>query len=594
MTSEHNKSIKFQLSLITKSFYNRYAFTGLSREEFNNFASNCLHDAKYAENTSPKTILELYADILTERMNAYTKKQLEKREEELINNYLERIIPINAKWYEFIKRLSKADDFLESLGYNLSLEMATTLIERNQRLSSALDAIFTHDIKELTNGDIFLYAPITTIFIQAYCKKKGLDISEIEVNDYDDKSFFTKKTVRELGSKENSNVFKGCKSTMLHSKKLSQAKIKELITQARQGNEEARNLLIESNISLVSHMVQKYYAIGYDQDDLLQEGLIGLMRAIDKYDINSTNNFSTYVVWWVKSFITKTLRDNSRTIRLPADIHSKFYKFEETKRRYIKEYGHEPTIKEFAAILGVSDEEILKLNSYPHTISSNSPALENDFFEDDEDIEDLTPEDVDDIVDVLSRKNLPNEISDLFKKANVSPRQEFAIRLRYGFETGEIMALKDIAQIMGISDERARQIILAGFTRIIKCPDTEAFAIYMQRPTVALETIQALRKENSKKSTYVLQDSYDVYEDIRVNGPIVFPEIADHQPVKNYTAEELESLSDEELAEYYNSINELCSSITEEVIEQKRTLPKETKKGKVKVYGTRAIRKNKS
>ncbi|MCK8816914.1 sigma-70 family RNA polymerase sigma factor [Natroniella sulfidigena] len=235
---------------------------------------------------------------------------------------------------------------------------------------------------------------------------------------------------------------------------LSAKEEKKLAKRVQEGDEQAKQTLIESNLRLVISVAKKYIGQGLDFLDLIQEGNLGLMQAIKKFDHTKGYRFSTYATWWIKQRINRALADKSRTIRIPAHIWETMNKYIKISNRLSGKLGREPKIEEMAEEMNTSEEKIKKIKELiQEPASLDSPiGEEDDFFLGDliEDSTALTPDKA--TYDTL----LQEELDDILD--TLSDREKRILQLRFGLLDGRPRTLNEIGQDYDLSRERIRQI----------------------------------------------------------------------------------------------------------------------------------------
>ncbi|BCX15403.1 MAG: RNA polymerase sigma factor SigA [Candidatus Parcubacteria bacterium] len=244
---------------------------------------------------------------------------------------------------------------------------------------------------------------------------------------------------------------------------LSNEEEKELAKKAAKGDLEARERLIKSNLRLVVSFAKKYIgrSKGLTLLDLIQEGNIGLARAVDKFDWRRGFKFSTFATWWIRQAISRALSDQARTIRLPVHIVETLYKLNKAKKRLASILDREPTPEELAAEMGMPTNKIQKLLKYvPDTISLEAPVGEGESM-----LKELIPDTA-----TFSPEKLASSIAlrEQLKKAiqSLSPKERRVISLRYGLEDGVIHTLEEIGKLYGITRERVRQIEIKALEKL--------------------------------------------------------------------------------------------------------------------------------
>ena len=395
----------------------------------------------------------------TEAESKFTKEQKEKVKE-FVKKALEKNSVTYKEMVKFIddenftpEQTSKIYDELAKVNLNIILDEEK---EKNKKQNVDLLAKFPQEVEngDLDNEDVDVdklpsedVASMAELDIEPNLE----DITEIE------KDILLENDVKNMDFVDTINVDDPVKMFLKEIGKiplLTYEQENELAERMVNGDAEAKKQLIESNLRLVVSIAKKYIGRGMHFLDLIQEGNLGLIKAVDKFDQSKGYKFSTYATWWIRQAITRAIADQARTIRIPVHMVETINKLIRTSRHLLQTLGREPTPEEIAAELEMPVEkvrEVLKVAQEP--ISLETPVGEEDesnlgnFIPDDD-----APSPSEQAADVLLREHIEEVMQTL------TPREAKVLKLRFGLQDGRMRTLEEVGKEFMVTRERIRQI----------------------------------------------------------------------------------------------------------------------------------------
>ncbi len=243
---------------------------------------------------------------------------------------------------------------------------------------------------------------------------------------------------------------------------LTAAEEVKLAQRMAEGDEEAKNRLINANLRLVVSIAKRYVGRGMQFLDLIQEGNLGLMKAVEKFDYTKGFKFSTYATWWIRQAITRSLADQARTIRIPVHMVETINKLTKTSRTLLQQLGREPTQAEIAEAMGIPESKVMEIQK----IAQDPVSLETPIGEEDdshlgdflEDQSAVAP------MDAVEAKMLKAQVEEILN--TLAPREAMVLILRYGLKDNRPRTLEEVGRVFNVTRERIRQIEAKALRRL--------------------------------------------------------------------------------------------------------------------------------
>ena len=485
-----NQILEFLLPTINM-LYKKIEYTGITKESYYKLV---LEEIKKSKNFYKGNVD--YTKYIKGRISIATFEQIKKILSNpetaliLINNYINKYLKKTKTYEESLDSLEKLSKLFDSYDYIPNPDILLQIVKENEILYNAIECIMKKYKNQIISGNIEQIIDNSTIIlmIEAYCMLNNIEIKEIE--DFE-------KDIIDLEYYDLTDSVKTYLKEARRRPLLSIEEEQKLLKRILQGDDYAREVFIESNLRLVINIAKKYVDKGLPFLDLIQEGNIGLITAVDRFDINKKTRFSTYATCWIKQAITRSIADKGRNVRIPVYLHEKIVIYQRTVINLESKLNRKPTLNEIANEMKLSISEVIKLQKLQvDTVSMNMLVGKDE----DTELENFIPENKDTLEDIATTNIMQQQVRKLLEDCNLKPRETEILILRFGFSGERPMKLEEIGKKFGISRERVRQIEATALMKIRKSRYIKALSDYMPNPATAIKNIDFFREEYSKSA----------------------------------------------------------------------------------------------
>lgn len=418
----------------------------------------------------------------------------EKKFPKIVNNFIKKNIKPQNKYQDNIISFEKIVNFFHDFDCFPPPNLLIELIDKNDTLNKILQDVVENNLEILQKYgiDSKFSDDISKSFIELYCLKNNIEIKKEDDIQEEDYTEFITDITNTVYTDDSVKMY----LQEIHKPILTKEQEKSLALRIRNGDEKAKELFIERNLRLVIKVARKYTGHGISFLDLIQEGNLGLIKAVDKFDVTKGYKFSTYATCWIRQSIQRSLGDKSRNIRLPVHLYEKVKKYELLKKELSLKFNREPTFEELSKKMRVSIDTIYKYERLEHdTISLNMIVGDED-----SELEDFISLSTESIDNQFIEENLKDVIENLLKNSNLTTKEIDILKLRFGIGTNDPKTLEETGKIYGVSRERIRQIQEKALKKIRRSYNVKELAIYMDNPKEAKKNIDRYRLKYQQHS----------------------------------------------------------------------------------------------
>ena len=461
--------------------YKKYSFINIDRNEFKSMVRETINETK--NNYDGEIEYEKYLiKALNRKILGLIRLDMKDQTKlfDIINNYINQEFSKDIDYNSAINSFDKLENFLELCECSLTLDIIERLVKENSLINKLLITIYEVDREDIFNDSYEgTYNDLVVSFIQMFCKVHNIKIKENEIK-YSDMGAFASRSSTDIYLREIQNY-----------KLLTREEELDMIKRYKSGEIEVRDEFLSRNLKLVVSIAKKYLARGVALTDLIQEGNMGLMKALDEFDLSRECRFSTYATNWIKSYITRYIAGKSRNISLPNHFFYELGIFRKVYTNLEKQLDRKPTISELADKTGKNKDVVLRYFDYLNDTKSLSDKVGD---EDDTEFSYFIPSSDESLETIAIKKDLSSGLTELLNKCHLKPRELEVLMLRYGLNGDDPLTLEEIGRKYNLTRERVRQMESSALMRIRRSPYVKLFAEYTSNPAKSMENIKKMRE----------------------------------------------------------------------------------------------------
>lgn len=461
--------------------YKKYSFINIDRNEFKSMVRETINETK--NNYDGEIEYEKYLiKALNRKILGLIRLDMKDQTKlfDIINNYINQEFSKDIDYNSAINSFDKLENFLELCECSLTLDIIERLVKENSLINKLLITIYEVDREDIFNDSYEgTYNDLVVYFIQMFCKVHNIKIKENEIK-YSDMGAFASRSSTDIYLREIQNY-----------KLLTREEELDMIKRYKSGEIEVRDEFLSRNLKLVVSIAKKYLGRGVALTDLIQEGNMGLMKALDEFDLSREFRFSTYATNWIKSYITRYIAGKSRNISLPNHFFYELGIFRKVYTNLEKQLDRKPTISELADKTGKNKDVVLRYFDYLNDTKSLSDKVGD---EDDTEFSYFIPSSDESLETIAIKKDLSSGLTELLNKCHLKPRELEVLMLRYGLNGDDPLTLEEIGRKYNLTRERVRQMESSALMRIRRSPYVKLFAEYTSNPAKSMENIKKMRE----------------------------------------------------------------------------------------------------
>ena len=485
---------------IINTIFNSFEYLEISKLEYNDLVLKEIEKSKktYDESVPYQDFIKnKIEDFLNNRVKQSLNNSLTAIN--IVNNYINEKFIKNKSYDESITNMKTLESFLELYEFAPDPDFLINLFNNNL-FNHAVSVIVRKNYPGIISGNYENNFDSELIIqsIDAYCMLNKIEIDNLQQYE----------NIEDSGQYEN--------AIRAYIKEISKLPLltfeeeKELFIKKSNGDEKAREKLILGNLKLVVSIAKRYSVNTMTFEDLVEEGNLGLMRAIDKFDSSAGYKFSTYAIWWIRQAIRRAIDEKSKEIKIPIHCSEKIRKYKNAVSDLELELNRAPSKEEIADRL---DTKVSKITQLESAINTTNIVSINSLVGDDSELEEFISDDIS-VEEKVNNNLLNEEIKLLFIECGLTFRETEVLILRNGINDQNPMTLDELSKIYGCTRERVRQIEYKAYKKIKNSKAIKKFCVYMDNPKKSLENIENFQKKtkikNQKRTIYNYFSDYTI------------------------------------------------------------------------------------
>lgn len=473
-------------------------FQGVSREELEIVAYEVIDATREVyDGKEPyaRYIQKQVEVVLTQRMKDIFAS--EERAMKFLSNY------INSCKEEPETLLKKLKNLFQSYDFILNPDLIRNLIKDNESFAKIAEDLYTKYSKIISQGKMerLISNDLVISVLETYCMLHDIEIPEPleeENEDEDDDEFDLFETGPKMSKQAeyNDSIVKQYLNEIGKKPLLTADQEVELYYRIKAGDESATQLFIESNLRLVVKIAKRYLGRGLHLLDLIQEGNLGLMKAVQKFDGTLGFRFSTYATSWIQQSISRGIDEGGRTIRLPSHVGEKIGEMNRVIREYESKYGVTPSIEKIAEMMRITVKKAeLLYRNRDVPVSLHTKVGD----EEDSELENFIPDKGIAPDDEALFKMLSPTVASFLDSCNLTPREKGIVILRFGLGGEDPMTLESVGQIYNLTRERIRQLEKRALRKMKYSKNIAELASFTEHPETSMKNIEKFREDEAQK-----------------------------------------------------------------------------------------------